>query len=157
GRDFDLVTVSFNPSEGPALATEKRRRYLDSYHLEPASAQWPFLVGEQEPVRMLADALGFRYNALPGIGQFAHDAVIFLLTSDGHISRYLYGVEFAPRDLRLALAEAAEGRAGPSLDRVLLSCFRYNPATRKYRVFIQVFLQTGGLIVFALVVALLAW
>ncbi len=157
GRDFDLLTVSFDPSEKPPLAADKRSRYLKSYGQPEGTPVWPFLTGEQEPIRMLADAVGFRYNALPGIRQFAHSAVVFVLTPEGRVSRYLYGIEFSPRDLRLALAEAAAGRAGPTFDRVLLSCFRYNPATRQYAVFVTRFLQIGGLFVLCLVVALLVW
>lgn len=157
GRDYDLVTVSFDPADRPSVAGEKRAGYLATLGVKPDAPLWPFLTGSAMEVRTLADTLGFKFNTLAAIDQFAHPAVVFLLTADGKVSRYLYGVKLDPRDLRLALAEAAAGRAGPSLDRVLLSCFRYDPASRRYRVFVSRFLQAGGLLVFLALTSLLLW
>jgi protein SCO1/2 len=148
GSDFDLITVSFDPADRPAVAAEKRRGYLQALGESDAGSLWPFLTGAPEEVRALADAVGFKYNYVPSIKQFAHTTAIFVLCADGSVSRYLYGVQFPQRDLRLALAEAGRGRAGPSFDRVLLSCFRYNPASRRYALFVSSFFRTGGALVF---------
>lgn len=155
GRDFDALTVSFDPSEGPADAAEKRRGFAQSIGLAESDPAWPFLTGSIESIRALTDAIGFRYRYDPESKQFAHAAAIFVLTPAGTVSRYLYGVTFEPRDLRFALVEAAAGRAGPTLDRVLFQCFRYNPASRRYEVFVRSWFRIGGLIIFVAVAGLL--
>ena len=158
-RDYDLLSISIDPKDTPGAAGAKRRSYLKSLDTaiseETKDSLWPFLTGAPESIRSLADALGFHYNYLPGIKQYAHPAVVFLLAPDGTITRYLYGVSFASRDLRLALAESAAGRAGPSVDRFLLSCFRYSPASRQYRFFIFGFLRLGALVIFFMLATLL--
>lgn len=151
GIDFNAITVSFDPTEGPREAAEKRRGFTHAIGLPYADPAWPFLTGPIESIRALTAAVGFRYKYDPDTNQFAHAAAIFVLTPSGTISRYLYGVTFEPRDLRLALVEAAAGRAGPTLDRVLLRCFRYNPASRRYELFIASWFRIGGLLVLAAV------
>ena len=157
GRDYDAVTVSFDPSDKPELAAAKRRNYLQALGVSDERSDWPFLTGGPAEIRALTDSVGFRYNALPATRQFAHSAVVFVLTPRGAISRYLYGIQFPSRDLRLALGEAAAGRSGPSVDRILLSCFRYDPATRRYHFFIYGFIRTGGMLVFFALLGLLFW
>ena len=110
GKDFQAVTVSFDPAERPGLAAERRRGYLQSQGLSGSGEDWPFLVGPAGSSRHLADALGFYYKYDKASGEWAHMATIFVLTPDGRVSRYLYGIEFPPKDLRLALVEA--GREG---------------------------------------------
>jgi protein SCO1 len=136
GRDYQAVTVSFDPEEKPAQGAERRRGYLQSMGRPDQGSDWPFAVGAAEATRAVADAVGFHYAKDPATGEWAHMAAIFVLTPDGRVSRYLYGVEYAPKDLRLALVEAADGKVGTSLDRFLLTCYRYDPATRKYQPYI---------------------
>lgn len=160
GKDFQAVTVSFDPAERPGLAAERRRGYLQSVGLADAGEDWPFLVGAAESSRRLSDALGFYYKFDPVSGEWAHMATIFVVTPDGRVSRYLYGIEFPPKDLRLALVEAAGGRVGTSFDRLLLTCFRYDPATRKYQPYAFGIVRAGALLTLAalgLLIARLFW
>jgi protein SCO1/2 len=108
---------------------------------------WPFLVGTAEASRRVSDAVGFHYVKDPVSGEWAHLAAIFVLTPDGKVSRYLYGIEYPPKDLRLALVEAASGRVGTSFDRLLLTCYRYDPASRKYQPYALGILRAGGALV----------
>jgi protein SCO1/2 len=132
GREFDIVTVSFNPRETPALAAEKKQNYLARYKRPTAAAGWHFLTGEPEAIDALTRAVGFRYAYDPATKQFAHASAILVLTPDGRIARYFYGIEYAPKDLRLGLVEASQGKVGNLVDQVLLYCFHYDPATGKY-------------------------
>ncbi len=132
GKDFDVVTVSFDPTEGPDLAAEKKKQYLTSYGRSEATQGWHFLTGEEASIRSLTAAAGFRYTYDSKTGQYAHAAGILVVTPQGRIARYLYGIEYPVRDLRLALVEASAGRIGNPVDQVLLYCFHYDPATGKY-------------------------
>lgn len=149
GTDYRAITVSIDPEEKSDLAAEKKRGYLQSMGLNTQSSDWGFLTGNQPEISTLASAAGFQYAYDEQIKQFAHNAAIFILTPDGKLSRYLYGVDYSPRDLRFALVEASGGRVGTSLDKVLLTCYKYDPAKRKYAFFISTFMKTGGLLVFA--------
>lgn len=130
--DFTLLTVSFDPTEGPLLAAEKRTNYVARVDRAGTEEGWHFLVGDSAAIDVLADAVGFRYAWDPETEQFAHASVLMVLTPTGKVSRYLFGMEFAPRDLRLALVEASENRIGSIVDQVLLFCYHYDPATGKY-------------------------
>jgi protein SCO1/2 len=135
GQDFDVLVVSIDPGETPALAAAKRASALEAFELAPdapAASAWSFLVGEEASIRALASAVGFGYSYLPERDEWAHAAGITVLTPAGEVSRVLFGVEFAPRDLRLALVEASQGKIGTALDQVLLRCFHYDPARGKY-------------------------
>jgi protein SCO1/2 len=147
GRDFSLITVSFSPAETPAQAHERQRGHLQALNNKVAPADWPFLTGREPQLRTLADAVGFRYRYDPATRQYGHPAALFVLSPSGKITRYLYGVQFPPRDLKLALLEAAQGRVGTTLDRVLLQCYRYDPASRRYGLFVFGFMRTGGALV----------
>lgn len=147
GKDYRAVTVSFDPEEKPAQGAERRRGYLQSMGLADAAGEWPFLVGPGAATRALADAVGFRYALDPATGEWAHVAAIFVLTPDGKVSRYLYGVEYPPKDLRLALVEAANGKVGTSFDRFLLTCYRYDPATRRYEPYALGIVRAGAVAV----------
>lgn len=157
GADYRALTVSFDPADTPAAAAERQRGNLATLGRPHGAAAWPFLTGREEAVRALAEGVGFVYRAGSSPADFAHAAVAFVLTPDGRISRYLYGVEHAPRDLRLSLAEASGGKVGTTLDRFLLRCTRWDPAARKYRLFVSGFLRTGALLVFAALASLLAF
>ena len=132
GREFDVVAVSFNPKEGPGLASQKKANYLERYGRPHTSGGWHFLTGREESIKRLTDAVGFRYEYDAEIKQFAHGAGVELLTPQGVISKYYFGIEFSARDLRLGIIEASERRIGTVIDDVLLFCYHYDPATGKY-------------------------
>ncbi len=144
GTDFRAVSISFSPAERPALAHERRRGYLQSMGLDESSDAWSFWVDRGGAARRLADALGFHYAQDPRTGEWAHMAAIFVLSPSGKVSRYLYGIEFPPKDFRLALVEAADGKVGTTFDRLLLTCFRYDPSSRRYLPFAMGMLRLGG-------------
>ncbi|HET7826079.1 MAG TPA: SCO family protein, partial [Anaeromyxobacter sp.] len=149
GKDFQAVTISFDPEEKPAQGEERRRGYLQSMGRTDAVADWPFLVGTAAASRAVADAVGFRYARDLANGEWAHQAAIFVLTPDGRVSRYLYGIEYPPKDFRLSLVEAAGGKVGTSFDRLVLTCYRYDPASRRYEPYAVGFLRVGGALVLA--------
>ena len=132
GREFDVVAVSINPREGPGLASQKKAAYLERYGRPHTDAGWHFLTGKEENITRLAEAVGFRYAYDTTIGQYAHGAGVELLTPKGVVSRYFYGIEYSPRDIRFGLIEASEERIGTPVDDVLLLCYHYDPATGKY-------------------------
>jgi protein SCO1/2 len=132
GREFEVVAVSFNPREGPGLASQKKANYLERYGRPHTAAGWHFLTGKEDSIKRLTDAIGFRYEFDPEIQQYAHGAGIEVLTPKGAISKYFYGIEFSARDIRLGLIEASEDRIGTPIDDVLLFCYHYDPATGKY-------------------------
>jgi protein SCO1/2 len=132
GREFDVIAVSINPKEGPGLASQKKAAYLERYGRPQTAAGWHFLTGRDEHIKRLASAVGFRYAYDEEIGQYAHGAGVEVLTPKGTISRYFYGIEYSPRDLRFGLIEASEERIGNAVDDMLLLCYHYDPATGKY-------------------------
>ncbi|HEX6851915.1 MAG TPA: SCO family protein [Candidatus Polarisedimenticolaceae bacterium] len=132
GGEFTSVTVSIDPRELPTLARAKKQNYLEEYGKPLADRGWPFLVGSAESVKRLTDAVGFRYTYDAQADQYAHAAVILVLTPEGRVSKYLYGVKFEPATLRLALVEASEGRIGSALDQLILYCYHYDPSTGTY-------------------------
>ena len=149
GRDYRAVTISIDPRETPEMALEKQRGHLQALGAPDRTKDWAFLVGAEEQVKKVADAVGFKYRYDPQSGQYAHAAAIMVLTPEGRVSRYFYGFEFPPRDLKFALMEAGGGRIGTSLDRVILTCFKYDPNTRRYGLYIFGFIRGGALLVFA--------
>jgi len=132
GRDYEIVTVSLDPTESTALARQKKQTYVAAFERPGASSSWHFLTGREEEIRKLAGALGFGYRYLADRGEYAHPAAIFVATADGRLSRTLYGVRFEPTTVRLALVEAGEGKVGTSVDRILLYCYHYDPSTGRY-------------------------
>ncbi len=132
GRDFDFVFVSFDPTDDPERASEKKARTLVEYGGTESAAGWHFLSGDETSIRRLTEAVGFRYVAEPGTGQFAHASGLVVATPDGRISRYLYGAEYAPRDLNLALVESSDGRIGGAVEKLMLYCFRYDAGLGRY-------------------------
>jgi protein SCO1/2 len=158
GKDFTAVSVSIDPEEEPRLADETQKRILAAMGDAGSPAhpeEWPFLMGDPENSRLLARTVGFRYKYDDQSRQFAHSAVAFVLTPDGVISRYLYGVDFLARDVKLSLVEASGGRVGTSFDKVLLSCYRYDPVNRKYAPFVFAFVRVGAALVFFALAGLL--
>jgi protein SCO1/2 len=132
GEEFDVLTVSFDPREGPELAAAKKSEYVRRYQRPRAGDGWHFLTGSAESIRRLTDAVGFRYTYDQKTEQFVHASAILVMTPEGRTARYLYGIEYSARDLRLALVEASQSRIGSPVDQVLLYCFHYEPSQGKY-------------------------
>jgi protein SCO1 len=132
GKEFDVITVSFDPRETPELAAAKKADYMKRYGRASAATGWHFLTGPAESINALTKAVGFQYQYDERLNQFAHATAIMVLTPQGRISRYFYGVDFPPKDLRMGLVEASEGKIGNVVDQVLLYCYHYDPATGKY-------------------------
>jgi protein SCO1 len=132
GKDFDIVTVSINPKETPEQADGTRRMYLGRYKREGAEAGWHALTGDEASITRLAKAVGFRYTYNPKLNIYAHAAGFVLLTPAGRISRYFYGVEFPARELKYALMEASASKIGSPIDKLVMYCYDYDPATGKY-------------------------
>jgi protein SCO1/2 len=156
GKDYEALAVSFDPAERPGLAAERRRGYLQAVGLTDAGEQWPFLVGTAQASRAVSDALGFYFKYDQVSGEWAHMAAIFVITPEGKVSRYLYGIEYPPKDLRLSLVEAADGRVGTSFDRLLLTCYRYDPAARKYQPYAFGIVRAGALLTLLALAGLVA-
>ena len=144
GNQYTVVTVSFDPRETPALAAAKKQEYLAHYERPGGAAGWHFLTGEESSIRQLTEVVGFHYNYDPQSGQYAHTTGLVILTPQGKIARYFYGVEFSPRDLRLSLVEASANKIGSPVDEILLFCFHYDPATGKYGLVIMRVIQIAG-------------
>jgi protein SCO1/2 len=132
GNEFDVVTVSFDPRETPEMAAAKKKDYVGRYGRASAAAGWHFLTGSTDSINALTQAVGFQYQYDAKTNQYAHATAIMVLTPQGHISRYFYGVDFPPKDLRMGLVEASQGKIGNAVDAVLLFCYHYNPETGKY-------------------------
>lgn len=156
GQDYRAITVSIDPREGPKEALERQRGHLQALNAPGQQQDWPFLTGKDEEIRKVASTVGFEYAFDKQSGQYAHAAAIMVLTPEGKVSRYLYGVEFPARDLRLALVEAAAGRVGTSFDRVMMTCFKYDPNTRRYELYVFGFIRGGALLVFGALATALA-
>lgn len=151
GKQFNVVTVSIDPTERSVLAEAKRALYTGLYGRPGAAAGWHFLTGDQQQIKQLANAVGFRYAYDPDSKQYAHASVIMILTPEGKLSRYFYGIQFPSRDLRLGLVEASQGKIGSPVDQVLLFCYHYDPSTGKYGLLISRLIQTAGAVtVFAI-------
>ena len=146
GQDFDVVSLSFNPSETTEMAAEKKRAIMKRYGRANAERGWHFLTGQPDQIKALTDAVGFQYQFDPKTGQYAHATAIVLLTPDRHIAEYFYGVEFSPRDLRLGLVQASQGKIGNITDSVLLYCYHYDPRAGKYGAVISNVLKIGALV-----------
>lgn len=147
GKDFLAVSLSFDPREKPAQALVRQKGLLQSLDRAEAKGDWPFLVGLEKDIRPVAAAVGFNYRYDEATKQYAHPAVLMVLTPDGRVSRYLYGIEFPGREVRLALVEAAGGKVGTSFDRFLLTCYRYDPVARRYVPYALGMVRAGALLV----------
>jgi protein SCO1 len=160
GRQFDVVVVSFDPKDTPALAAATKQKALARYGHPGAAAGWHFLTGAQESISAVTRAVGFRYAYDPRLDQFAHAAGIVITTPEGRLSRYLYGIEYPPRDVRLSLIESADHRIGSPVDQLLLYCFHYDPATGRYSAMILNVLRLAAAATLAglvVMIVLLRW
>jgi protein SCO1/2 len=146
GRDFDVVAVSINPAETPELAAAKKEIVLRQYGKWESGEGWHFLTGDEPSIRALADAVGFRYKYDPATRQYAHASGILVVAPGGKVSRYFLGVEYAPRDLRLALVESGFGRVGTFADQVMLFCYQYDPAHGRYTLAVMNLVRAAGLL-----------
>ncbi len=146
GEQYEVVTVSINPDETPEMALGKKAVYVGLYGRPGAQQGWHFLVGDEPAIRALTESVGFRYNYMPEIKQYAHATGIVVLTPQGKVSRYFYGISYPSRDIRLALEEASNGKIGNVVDAVLLYCCQYDPTTGKYDVVISRLLKIAGAI-----------
>ena len=144
GDKFQMITVSFDPLETPERAQLTKQKYLEIYRRAGAAEGWHFLTGREENIKKLADAVGFRYRYSEAKRQYFHVAVTFILTPDGHVSRYLYGVQYDPQTLRLSLLEAADGKIGSTTDQILLFCFHYDAESGRYGPAAFRLMQVGG-------------
>jgi protein SCO1 len=150
GKEFDVVTVSFNPTETPDLARGKKRTYVERYGRKGAEEGWHFLTGTPESINAITKAVGFNYAWDPESKQFAHAAAIMVITPEGKVAQYLYGVEYAPKDLRFAIVQASQGKAGNLVDQVLLYCYHYDPRTGKYGAVVSRVIQVAGAVTIAI-------
>jgi len=146
GKDFDVLTVSIDPTDTPILAKAKQEMYTGIYARPTGASGWHFLTGKEPQIRALADAVGFHYAYDPESHQYAHASGIMILTADGRVSRYFYGIEYHERDMRLGLVEASGGKIGTPVDALLLLCCQYDPHTGRYGVLISRILKAGGLL-----------
>ena len=149
GEEYDVVSLSFDPSETPEMASAKKEIYASRYGREQAEEGWHFLTGDRLEIRQLMDSIGFRYEYDQSLQQYAHAAVVIVIQPDGTISRYFYGFEYDPRDLRLALVEASEGEVGDIVDQALLLCFSYDATAGKYTATVMNVIRLAGTVTVA--------
>jgi protein SCO1/2 len=144
GKDFEVVSVSFDPKDTYQLAGEKKQTYLKRYGRPNTANGWHFLTGDEANIKALTDAVGFHYKYDAATDQFAHASGIMILTPDGRLSRYFYGVEYAPRDMRLGLVEASQNKIGSPVDQLLLFCYHYDVSTGKYGALVMRMIRVAG-------------
>jgi len=146
GKQYEVITLSIDPTETPKLAAAKHDLYTGIYGRPGAAEGWHFLTGDESQIQQLAQAVGFRYAYDAASKQFAHASAIMVLTPQGKISRYFYGIQYLPRDVRLGLVEASAGKIGSPVDQVLLFCYHYDPVTGKYGLLIGRIVRISGLL-----------
>ncbi len=146
GNQFELVVVSFNPDEEPPLAAAKKANYVDLYGRPETKDGWHFLTGNQDAIAELCDSVGFRYTYDDKIGEYAHATGLTIITPSGQVSRYLFGIEYPPRDMRLALVESGEEKIGGVVEQLLLFCYSYDPATGKYGAAVMRLVRGGAIL-----------
>lgn len=155
GEQFEVVTVSFDPRETPQLAAAKKVTYIKGYNRAGAEAGWHFLTGDEANIKRLTEAVGFRYVWDDQTKQFAHASGIMVLTPEGKIARYFYGIDYPPNDLRLGLVEASQNKIGTPVDALMLYCYHYDPATGKYGAVVMNIMRLAGGVTLFLIVGLL--
>ena len=155
GREYEVVTVSFDPRDDPSDARAKKEPYVARYGRPGAAAGWHFLTADPRAIASLTESVGFRYAWDERTGQFAHASAIYVATPNGRLSRYIYGIEYAPRDLRLALVEASSGKIGTPVDQLLLYCYHYDPAAGRYGAVVMNMVRLAGVGVVLLITVFL--
>lgn len=151
GEEFDVVFISFDPRDTPAAANAKKRAHLQHWGVQDTADGWHFLTGEDAETRRVASAAGFTYQWDEPTQQFAHVSGVLVATPDGRLSRYFYGVEYSPRDLRLALVDSGQGRLGSAVDELLLYCFHYDPTSGRYGAAFMNIMRLGGVLTVVLI------
>jgi len=157
GEDYEVVVVSIDPAETPEIAETKRRVTVMSYgrsvdgQIDESGRGWNFLVGDEDSIATLADAVGFRYTYDPKIDEYVHPSGIMVITPEGRISKYLYGIQYPALDVRLALVEAADNKIGTAVDQLLLTCYHYDPAEGQYNLFVTNITRIAGLATVAII------
>ena len=146
GKEFNIITISFDPDESTNLAAAKKTAYLQQYGKSGAEQGWHFLTGNQEAIRQITSSVGFKYKYDPEIDQFAHASVIMILTPEGRVSRYFYGIEYPSRDVRWALVDASQKKIGTIADKILMYCFHYDPKLGKYSAQVVNLIRIGGVL-----------
>jgi protein SCO1/2 len=146
GKDYDVVLVSFDPRDTPAIAAGKKRAHLEYWSAERDASSWHLLSGDEPSIRRTTAAAGFTYQWDARTEQFAHVSGVLVATPEGRLSRYFYGVEFSPKELRLALVESGQGKIGSAIDELLLYCFHYNPESGRYGLIVMNVIRLGGLV-----------
>ncbi len=152
GTDFDVVLVSFDPRDTPSDAAEKKRRHLEYWDVENTSAAWHLLTGDEATIARVTSAAGFTYKWDEVTGQFAHVSGVLVVTPDGRLSRYFYGVEYSPKELRMALVESGQGHVGSAIDELLLFCYHYDPESGRYGATVMNLVRLGGILTVAAMV-----
>lgn len=155
GEQFEVVTVSFDPNETPALAAKKKETYIKAYNRPSGEAGWHFLTGDAENIKRLTEAVGFRYLWDEQTKQFAHASGIMIATPEGKLARYFYGIDYPPRDLRLGLVEASENKIGTPVDALMLYCYHYDPSTGKYGAVVMNVIRVAGVLTLILMAGLI--
>jgi protein SCO1/2 len=146
GAEYQMINVSIDPLETVELSQQRKTRYLPSVGPMQSKGGWAFLIGSETEINRLSEAVGFKYYYDEDQKQYAHPAVVFILTEDGVISRYLYGIQYSKQDLKFSLLEASEGKIGSTIDRIILYCFHYDPGARGYVLFAGNVMRLGGLL-----------
>ena len=154
GQEFEVVTVSFDPRETPEVARQKKEAYIKWYKREGAAEGWHFLTGDQSNIDRLTQAVGFYYKWDEKTAQFIHASGIMIATAEGRLARYFYGIEYAPKDLRLGLVEASDGKIGSPVDQLLLYCYHYDPASGKYGLVVMNLMMAGGALTLIAMIAM---
>jgi protein SCO1/2 len=146
GHEFDIITISIDPGETHELAAEKKEAYLSTLNVRPSERGWRFLTGTEANIQRVADAVGFKFNLMED-GEYAHGASLFVMSSEGVLSRYLYGIEYKGFDIKRSLLDAMDGKQISALDKVLMFCYRYDQNSRGYVLFAQNFMRSSGYLV----------
>jgi protein SCO1 len=144
GKEFDVISISIDPKETPELAKNKKVNYIEAYGKQEAAKGWHFLTGSQENITKVADQVGFKYKWVEETGEFAHTAAAYVITPEGKISRYLYGIGFSPDVLRLSMVEASNGTIGTIVDKFVLYCFQYDPNKKTYAFYAYNVMRAGA-------------
>ena len=144
GNDFDVVLISFDPRDTPAIASERKRAHLAYWSTESNADAWHLLTGDEASIQRVTSAAGFTYRWDERTGQYAHVSGVLVATPEGKLSRYFYGVEYSPRELRLAIVDSGEGKVGSVIDELLLYCFHYDPESGKYGLLVMNLVRLGG-------------
>ncbi|MEQ1756776.1 MAG: SCO family protein [Vicinamibacterales bacterium] len=155
GKDFDVVLVSFDPRDTPAAAAEKKRTHLDYWAAQSTASGWHLLTGDEATIARVTQAAGFSYQWDDLTQQFAHVSGVLVVTPEGRLSRYFYGVEYSPKELRLALVESGQGNIGSVIDELLLYCYHYDPASGRYGVIVMNLIRAGGVLTVAFILGVM--